>query len=125
LRHASAHSVIERIFGVFKCAFSITQAAPEYPITTQAMFILALATIHNYISIHDKSKSTLQPSNSFQSQHSVLADNTEPEVQIIQPETLSLNITRQESVRSAAQCDQIFKQMWDDYQTELEQRAQD
>jgi hypothetical protein len=125
LCHASACNVIEHIFGVFKCAFSITQAAPEYPITTQAMFIVALVAIHNYISIHDKSKSTLQPSNSFQSQHSVLADNTEPEVQIIQPETLGLKITRQESVHSAAQHDQIAKQMWDDYQAELEQRVQD
>lgn len=125
LHHAAACNVIERIFGVFKQAFSITQAAPEYPVATQAMFIPALAAVHNYKSIHNKSKTVLQPSSSIQSQSLASAnDNPEPEVQIIQPEALGLNISRQESVHSAAQRDQIAQQMWADYQSELEKRAQ-
>lgn len=124
MRHASARNVIERIFGVFKRAFSITQAAPEYPISTQAMFIPALAALHNYKSIYDKSKTTLQPCNSIQSLNTPSADgNPEPEVQVIQPEALGLNISRQESVRSAARRDQIAQLMWTDYQAELQRQA--
>ena len=53
LRHSSAHNAIERIFGVLKCRFQILLLAPEYSLEVQAWIPVALAAIHNFISIHN------------------------------------------------------------------------
>ena len=53
LRHASARNVIKRIFGVLKRHFWILLLAPEYSMEIQACLPVALASIHNFIQIHD------------------------------------------------------------------------
>ena len=49
LRHASAHNVIECIFGMLKCRFWILHLAPEYSMDIQAHIPAALAAVHNFI----------------------------------------------------------------------------
>jgi hypothetical protein len=41
--------VIEQIFGVFEHHFKLSTAAPEYPFKIQAMSIVAMAALHNFI----------------------------------------------------------------------------
>jgi hypothetical protein len=53
LRHASAHSVIERIFGILKQHFRILQLPPEYDMSVQALVPPALAALHNFIRQYD------------------------------------------------------------------------
>ena len=53
LRHASAHNVIKQIFGVLKHRFRILLLAPEYSMEIQARLPVTLASIHNFIQIHD------------------------------------------------------------------------
>ena len=56
LRHASAHNVIEHIFGVLKCRFRILLLAPEYSLEIQARIPAALCAVHNFIWVHDSNE---------------------------------------------------------------------
>ena len=49
LQHASAHNVIEWIFGVLKHKFQILQLVLEYSIDIQTQIPVALATVYNFI----------------------------------------------------------------------------
>ena len=52
LWYASAHNIIEWIFGVLKCKFQNLQLALEYSIDIQTQIPVALATVYNFI--HDQ-----------------------------------------------------------------------
>ena len=64
LCHASAHNVIECIFGVLKCQFSILIIPPAYSPELQAKISAAFCTIHNIIWEFDFSEGKL-PANNF------------------------------------------------------------
>jgi len=125
LRHASARNAVERIFGIFKRQFSIFKTAPEYPIDMQAMFIPALAAIHNFVGIHDQDQMNSLSGNqmpnsrsrSSQAESSVAGAGTEP--RIITEEELGFNITAEEKQRANDRRDRIAEEMWVDYQAEL------
>ena len=56
LQHASAHNIIELIFGVLKHRFCILLLAPEYSLEIQAWIPAALCAVHNFIQVHDSNK---------------------------------------------------------------------
>ena len=58
LQHASAHNIIEHIFGVLKRRFCILLLAPEYSLQIQARIPAALCAIHNFITIHNPADDT-------------------------------------------------------------------
>ena len=49
LWHASAHNIVEHIFGILKNCFTILRANPNLDVDTQAQIAPALAAIHNFI----------------------------------------------------------------------------
>jgi DDE superfamily endonuclease len=49
LRHASAHNIIERSFGVLKWCFRILIHPPQFDMDIQAHVPPALAALHNFI----------------------------------------------------------------------------
>ena len=53
LRHASAHNVVEQIFGVLQRRFRILQSPPVYDTDIQSLIPAALAALHNFIRIYD------------------------------------------------------------------------
>lgn len=126
--------MIERIFGVFKRQFSLTKAAPEYPIRAQTMFIPALAAVFNFISIHDPTK--MRPLTPTSSERSITEGSTSSnqpteaeflapdDARVIAPEVLGLDITPAEKRRAGEKRDQIATQMWTDYQAELRRRGE-
>jgi uncharacterized protein YoaH (UPF0181 family) len=125
LRHASARNAVERIFGVFKRQFGIFKTAPEYPINMQAMFVPALAAVHNFTGVHDQDRlmdQTNSPSG-FQQARSLTA-GTEMEPRVITEEELGFNITAEEKQRANERRDRIARQMWVDYQAELRRRGE-
>lgn len=128
LRHAQARNVVERIFGLFKRKFALMEAAPEYTIEMQAMFIPALGGIHNFIRIYDPSDEDLQQSqkeggNTGHSQTTEREGQDFEDPRVITPEELGLDITAEERRRALKCRDIIAKQMWIDYQSELRRRG--
>lgn len=116
LRHAQARNVVERIFGIAKRRFSLMEAAPEYSIEMQAMFIPAMGTVHNFIRIHDPQDDDFHP-NHDNSPSGSRQEAAEP--QVILPQELGMQITEAEKQRAEARRDRIAKKMWDDYQEYL------
>jgi hypothetical protein len=53
LHHASAHNVIEQIFGVLKWCFCILVHPPQFDMDIQAHLPPALTALHNFIHKHD------------------------------------------------------------------------
>ena len=53
LHHASAHNVVERIFGILKRQFQILYLPPEYNMSIQSHIPTALAALHNFICHYD------------------------------------------------------------------------
>jgi hypothetical protein len=64
LCHASAHNIIEQIFGVLKRRFRILLLAPEYNFNIQARIPAALCAIHNFNAKYDSNK-VLLPENTL------------------------------------------------------------
>jgi DDE superfamily endonuclease len=53
LCHASAHNIVERIFGILKNHFAILRSSPDLSMDAQARITPALAAIHNVIWKYD------------------------------------------------------------------------
>ena len=125
LRHAQARNAIERLFGVFKRRFGVTDTAPEYPIEMQAMLIPALGAVHNFISIHDPTDTFAQDSrNSLQSPSSQSRFGEPQNATLTNAEVLGSDITAEERRRAGARRDAIANAMWKDYQVELQRRGE-
>ena len=107
LHHASAHNVIEHIFGVLKCRFQIFILPPAYSPELQAKIPAALCTIHNIIQELDVSEGKLPAENVF---FEYLAGNED---------------TGGNDNRSDARKDRIAEDMCEDYQRILEERGMD
>lgn len=128
LRHAQARNVIERIFGVLKRRFKLSTTAPEYPLNIQAMFIVAMALLHNFIRVHDPNDdaSHLDDTwirNCFGLQ-SVSSDGSDQDEEDIEEGELSSEITPKERERATRRRDIIAKAMWRQYQEVLEEQEQ-
>ena len=119
LQHASAHNVIECIFGMLKCRFRILLLAPEYSLEIQVRIPVALCAIHNFIRDHDSNKGDLPGDPQFfneDSYHGAGAGEDYPpknETQLGQnPSAASIH------------CDKIAQAMWDHYLQVCEDRIE-
>jgi hypothetical protein len=112
LHHASAHNVIERIFGIIKRRFRILHLPPEYGMEVQALIPPALAALHNFIrdfdpeEIHDYDDEALDLQ---------MGLPPEPAGELgTGPATLA------ERSRANERRDKIAADMWEQYQRYLE-----
>ncbi|KAF8145063.1 hypothetical protein K438DRAFT_1589103, partial [Mycena galopus ATCC 62051] len=109
-------------FGITKRRFGVFSHAPEYPIETQARLVPAIAALHNFLRIHDRTDEArdLGPNNTPQREGSASSfeDFVQAgpiEIREIAPEELGMQITEAERNRAAARRDRIAQQMWEDY----------
>ncbi|KAL5482398.1 hypothetical protein ACEPAI_8992 [Sanghuangporus weigelae] len=110
LRHAQARNVVERIFGVFKRRFSIINAAPEYPIETQAALIQALCVVHNIIRIYDP--------------HDIpRLDDLVDEMESEEPGERAAGGGQAEKNQAEVMRDRIAEDMWKNYVLERQRRV--
>jgi len=130
LRHAQARNVIERIFGVLKRRFKLSTIAPEYPLKTQAMFVVAEGVLHNFIRVHDPDDDTSNLDNTWMeslqmfggSRAYAISNGSEMDEEDIQDGELSSEITSEERERAMKHRDDIAKAMWQQYQQVLRER---
>ena len=54
LQNSMARNVVERIFGILKCQFSLMVASPEYSENKQVKFVSAFCVLHNFISVYNQ-----------------------------------------------------------------------
>jgi hypothetical protein len=92
-------------------------AAAEYNLHTQAKIPAALATLHNFIHIHD-------PDNDAQDEDDHEEGHTSQLSAEIEAEHLGGHISQTEKDRAGAKRDDIAMAMWVDYQNILAQRGQ-
>jgi hypothetical protein len=122
--------VIERIFGVFKRRFKLSTTAPEYPLKTQAMFIVAEGALHNFIRIHDPDDDTSNLDNAWieslqmfgGSRAHALSNRSDTDEEDIQEGELGFEITSEERERATRHRDDIAKAMWQQYQQVLREQ---
>jgi hypothetical protein len=118
LRHASAHNVIERIFGILKHCFWILLLPLEYDLDIQARLPAGLAALHNFIRLHEPN-----PTDNEEEDDAQLEDEGDEDGgnggATNEPAPSGSNIANATVVeeRSAASAmqDRIAQQMWDDY----------
>jgi len=111
LRHASAHNVIERIFGVLKRCFCILVYPAEINMDLQAHIPAALAAIHNFIHIHDPEEL------------SDFIKSTDLEPGFVSGELAAGQARAAEKTQAITRRDEIATVMWAQYQLELQQRV--
>ena len=105
--------MIERIFGAMKKRFKVLLLPPEYPFTTQAQIIPALALLHNFIMHHDPGEIS----------HDDLddEDGSEPGADDVEG-ALQATTSREERTRAAEHRDRIALAMWNEYSTRAPHR---
>lgn len=119
LRHASLRNVIERIFGVCKRQFRLMSAAAEYNLHTQAKIPGAIATLHNFIHIHDPDNLAHDDSDNSNSDDEDFAPSNTGDIPIT-PESLGGHISQAEKDCTSVKQDEIAMAMWNDYKEELQ-----
>ena len=114
LRHASAHNVVEQIFGVLKRRFRILELIPEYEMGIQALIPPALAALHNFIRIYDPQDIDVNADEpvDFQIEMGARAVGE-----------LGRAVTPAETTRANKRRDKIAREMWEQYQHDLASRA--
>jgi hypothetical protein len=106
-RHAKLRNVIVRICEVQKKRFKILGVAPEFSLTTQAQIVLALAVLHNFISIYD-------PEDPLFDGEDVIQGDADDPVSDRQQGAITLEGPEQGRLGAAARRDSIAKAMWAD-----------
>jgi len=112
LRHAQAHNIIERIFGVLKRRFCILQMGSAYCYPVQAQIPAALCAIHNFIRIHDGEEE--------EEEDIVDQQNDAGDLFVRQGED-----QRAENDAVVARRNNIAQKMWREYQAILQTRQED
>jgi hypothetical protein len=120
LRHSQARNCVERIFGITKCRFAVFSHVPEYPIETQAKLVPAIAALHNFLRIYDRSDEATDlgrngPHRESSGSLDDFVHDGPTETREITPEELGMHITEAKRNRAAARRDRIAAQMWADY----------
>lgn len=106
LRHASAHNIIERIFGIVKQRYRILTVPSEFLLDVQARIPAALCALHNFIYMHKSDHDNdLSDSDSEPLDEEILID---------------MDVDNQTAKQMR---DGIAQAMWDDYQSILLEQA--
>lgn len=111
LRHAQARNVVERIFGVFKKRFQIFSKPTEWPTTTQAKLVHALAVIHNIIRVHDSGDMM-----------NIGKNYLAPEGESVDSGTLAGELSAADKASAETMRDNIATAMWQSYQLWLSKK---
>ena len=119
LRHASLRNVIERIFGVCKRCFRLMAAAAEYSLRTQSKIPGAIASLHNFVHVHDPDDLANEDGDNDDSNDEGPSDSCQ--IPII-AENLGGHISQAEKDCASAKQDEIAQAMWADYLQELQSR---
>jgi hypothetical protein len=107
LRHSSARNAIERIFGVLKRRFRILLLAPEYSLEVQARIPAALASLHNFISIHNPHDQPISSTTTGTNNVRMYDD--------VDEYFTSMGADSAEHRDTDLRRDRIAQKMWDDY----------
>ena len=115
LRHASAHNVIEQIFGILKRRFRILHLPLEYGMDVQTLIPPALAALHNFIRDYDPEEI-----------HNY--DDEALDIQMGLPPEPAGELgagpaTSEERARASERRDKIAADMWEQYQRYLDSPA--
>ena len=114
MRHASAHNVVEQIFGVLKRRFRILELIPEYEMGIQALIPPALAALHNFIRIYDPQDIDMNADEPVDFQIEMGARDVGE---------LGRAVTPAETTRANKRRAKIAREMWEQYQHYLASRA--
>ncbi|KAF9004679.1 hypothetical protein BDQ17DRAFT_1241030, partial [Cyathus striatus] len=120
--HASAHNVIEYIFGVVKKHWDILTHPSQFNMTIQACIPPALAAAHNFITILDPfdNEEILNELDDIGSHGDPSAGTT----RLNQFGSLANDHpSAQEKQQAKNRWDQISQAMWDSYMTLMEERG--
>ncbi|PBK60097.1 hypothetical protein ARMSODRAFT_844102, partial [Armillaria solidipes] len=109
--HAQLCNVIEHIFGVIKRQWKIICEVNEYPLHIQSLIPLAIAILHNFVSIYQPPNPTLLRIPSAR--------------ELLVPDCLgdtvpTVGVSNEETEHASAHQDTIAKEMLQDYQEELQ-----
>jgi hypothetical protein len=117
---------VERIFGILKHRFAVFTRAPEYPVEMQAMLVVAIGALHNFLCIHDRSDEAKDLEGNGVPGPNSLDDfvRDDPEPQQVLPEELGMHISEEERIRASSRRDSIAERMWQDYQAYVAQRGE-
>ena len=107
--------MIERIFGVVKARFNITEQPPRYPMAVQVRIPPALCAMHNFILRHDPNDHVDEEEDEGEGEGGEEGDEEE-EVDPCLLGNLGIGaITRDIQVRASKNRDDIASAMWKDY----------
>lgn len=109
-----ARNVIERMFGMLKCQFSLMVASPEYSEAKQAKFISALCALHNFVSVYDQDADSICAGQSGMGTLRSATTSTE----LPRP----VWVSEEEEISASTRHDNIVAEMWADYQQYLVER---
>ncbi|KAF8151323.1 hypothetical protein B0H34DRAFT_664762, partial [Crassisporium funariophilum] len=101
LCHASAHNIVEQIYGVMKKHFGILTRPPQFSMAIQTKAPPGLAATHNFIMDHNPGDINEYPQ---ENEFGTLADGA---------------VTQAEKDRATAMRNDIAEAMWNDYQQVL------
>ena len=117
--HASLRNVIEHIFGVCKCRFSLMAAAAEYSLQTQSKIPGAIASLRNFVHVHDPDDLANEDGDNDDSNDEGPPDSHQIPIIL---ENLGGHISQAEKDHASAKQDEIAQAMWADYMQELQSR---
>ncbi|KAJ3832140.1 hypothetical protein F5878DRAFT_495632, partial [Lentinula raphanica] len=103
-------------FGAFKRRFKILHHPPEFPIETQARFVLALASLFNFIRTWDPSDIDLEDTDEephdldhgYGGNHRHMEDDVEAD-------PIFGGVSNEETQRATIRRDEIAQKMWEEY----------
>jgi hypothetical protein len=125
LCHASAHNIVERIFGILKIWFAILQHNPHLTPKVQAHLPAALAALHNIIRKYDPEEIHDCIRELDVEEHDLDELDPEPELRDDSEGELAIGPPKWAEKKSVEKRrDEIATQMWIQYQQVLQEREE-
>ena len=98
----------------------LLEAAPEYPKDMQVKFVPTLGGVHNFLRIHDPLDEDLGQWGHDSTPLTGTVTEESQATHTIPAEVLGFDISEDERTCASERRDHIARQMWEDYQHELE-----
>ncbi|KAJ3991442.1 hypothetical protein F5050DRAFT_1548201, partial [Lentinula boryana] len=100
-------------FGTFKKCFQVTTQLPEYPIQTQAKFVVALGVLFNFMRMWDPSD--IEDHGPWYDEDAIMVSATTFEQDEVEHSPSSSDISTSETICATCCRDRIAQRMWNDY----------